>query len=162
MSVSSSRRQFTKFRCNSCLVALKIFESSTVNMSGNRAHVAKQFFTNCYHVLCNNCRIKSGQNCAACKRLCQFMGCTKDMQKYYRLYFEPVSSAKKHLMSVMKFQRLQHCVISKGFAAKTLYFQKKDDVIRKKEIEGEKRRRFIAEKLRKYRVIHRKIGQEKR
>lgn len=162
MSVSSGRQQTPKFRCNSCLIALKMFESPTVGSIGNRAPAAKQFFTSCYHVLCNDCRFKNGQNCAVCNRQCQFMGCTSNMPKFYRLYFEPALNTKNHLKSVMKFQRLQNSITNKRLAAKIQKLKKYRIAAVKKEQEVTERSQRTTEKLRKYKMIHRKICQEKR
>ncbi|XP_055326042.1 putative uncharacterized protein DDB_G0279653 [Sitodiplosis mosellana] len=162
MSVPSARHPMPKFRCNSCLHVQKMFEPVTAGSSSNRVTAAKQYFTSCYHILCNSCRFRNGQNCALCNRSCQFIGCTTNMPKHYQLFFKPISSAKKQLLDIMKFQRMQNFIAKRRLTAKKLHVQKKRMVLIQKVKEAGERRQQAAEKLHKYKIVHHKICQEKR
>ena len=162
MSVPSTHQSMPKFRCNSCLAVQKMFEPMTAGSANNRAPAAKQYFTSCFHVLCNSCRFKNLQNCAFCNRNCQFMGCNNNMSKQYQQFFKPISNAKKQFMTVMKFQRTQNNIGKRRVANKMVYIEKKRSMVMKKVEEKQKRCQQAKDMLTKLKTAHQIIGQEKR
>lgn len=162
MSVPSVRQSMPKFRCNSCLSVQKMFEPMTAGSINHRAPAAKQYFTSCFHVLCNSCRFKNLQNCALCNRNCQFMGCNNNMSKQYQHYFKPISYAKKQFMTVMKFQRTQNNIGKRRMASKMVYIEKKRSMVMKKVEVNNQLYQQAKEVFNKLKAAHQTICQEKR
>lgn len=157
--MSLSRPQLPKFRCNFCVRPLIMFDPPSTGSSGSRA-AASAHLTSCYHLLCNNCRFRNGSKCAVCNQNCQFMGCTNNMPKHYRWFFEP--GMEQHLRRIKTFRKMQQTIVARRLAAKLQHFEQKRAPLVRKAEEVVERRQHSADMLRKYKMIHHKICQEKR
>lgn len=162
MSVASARQSIPTFRCNLCLSIQKMFEPMTAGSGNNRTPAAKQYFTSCFHLLCNSCRFKNLQNCAFCNRSCQFMGCSSNMPKQYQLYFKPILYAKRQFITVLKFQRTQNSIAKRRLAAKVVYIEKKRAMAMQKVKERQERCQRAKEMEHKLQTAHQILCQEKR
>lgn len=116
MSVAPSVRKRGIFFCNYCLNELNLFDAPR---TGSVGRVQKRYLTDCHHVLCQNCRMRLQDQCAACKKRCRFMEVNETMRTDYRFYFEPSVQIRDNLIGVVKFQRSQSELIIARMAAQT-------------------------------------------
>lgn len=100
---SSVSQNAMKFQCNRCLTHLKLFDAA--QSTGGR--VAKHYWTTCNHVLCQKCRMRHTDKCAACDQTCRFMEINNKMPEHFKLFFEPAQNMCQVVNRVAKFQRTQ-------------------------------------------------------
>lgn len=143
------------FLCNRCLSHLKLFEAAQT--TGGR--VPKHYWTSCHHVLCQNCRMRHTDKCAACNQACRFMEINNNMPKHYKVYFESAHNMQNILNGVVKFQRRQDDL---SIARKVQHIERKlsDEKQAYNEARMKGRRSVAQEK--KVDIIFRKCQEKKR
>lgn len=111
MSLSKmSNTESLVFHCNSCLVELGLFDDAPkTGPRGDKVH--KRFWTKCYHVLCNNCKLKGGQTCAACRKPTAYMEISEAMEFHFKVHFQPLDRVKNLERSIISFQRSQSALV---------------------------------------------------
>lgn len=88
-----------EFFCNLCSVQLNIFEDPPLPYS------AKGFFAECTkHIFCESCKEKIKPQCLICKEPTKFVEIQKNMETYYRWYFESLVNVDQVRNSVENFQ----------------------------------------------------------
>lgn len=146
------------FFCSSCLCELKLFDDVPPTLGGR---IQKRYMTNCQHVLCQNCKLRYKDQCAACKKPCRFIEINNEMRPFYRTYFEPSIQMRTNLIGSVQFQSIQSEHITSRMMAQGKQLQAKYREIEQKLVEvKDERDRAMAEQ-RKIQIIFQKIREEK-
>lgn len=149
------------FHCNNCLELLKLFdEAPSTGRRGER--VLKQYLTECSHVLCQNCRVKSNTNCIQCNRPTKFMEISKKMPKQFQLYFENANVTQMLLANILQFQQNQFELITQKMNDKQEQLEQKcAEALKEAEI-AENEWKDQQEEMEKIKIIFHRIVEEKR
>lgn len=149
-SSSLSKRLF----CNGCLIELKLFESVSPAFGGR---IPKRYYTNCQHVLCENCKMHYRDQCAACKKPCRTIEINNQMSAFYRTYFEPMVKLRANTFGAIQFQTIQREHITSQMIAQGRQLQVKYREVERKLMEVKKERADAMAERRKILMIFSKI-----
>lgn len=161
--MSSLQRGSPNFYCNCCLSKLTLFVvASTTDPRSGKSIPFKLFLTDCFHIICQTCRMKVMHSCAACHRKCQFMEISRKMSKLYQWFFDRISSIQRYLGNVLNFQRLQSALATDKLIAAGKHYENrcKNEINMVKE--AKKNQQIAYHMMRQIKIIFEKICQEKR
>lgn len=102
-----------RFRCNKCLDWLRIFEDNlSPAPTRGLTNISANFFTTCYHVLCNVCHTRNAQRqpntCPVCHGRCQAMEINRStMPMQQQVIFMPIANTHNDLQLAHWLQNAQ-------------------------------------------------------
>lgn len=160
ISVATTSSEPLVFHCNNCLQELRLFEDApATGPRGDQVH--KRYLTECFHVLCQNCRLRGIHKCVTCNRNTRFMEISRKMPKQYQFYFEQSAVVRKLYGNVMKFQQRQDDLVISKMAIKQEHFEQKCAVAIKVYEDTKKEWKQKEAENRKIKIIFKKIAEEK-
>lgn len=98
----STKANSIDFLCNGCFVEMTLFGETPPSTDGQP--VKNSFITECFHVLCLQCRKKGDQQCVVCKKDTRYMAVSCRMPQRYRTYFNDLTKMQTKFEKVMSFQ----------------------------------------------------------
>lgn len=127
--------------CSGCSIEMTLFGETPPNSDGESV---KSFLTKCFHILCQKCRTKGGQQCVACNATTQYLPISRQMPQRYRSYFSQLPEMRTQLEKRAHFQSSQARLICSKFIIKRHRLKQKCADVK----------RLLVESKQKYQDIH--------
>lgn len=145
------------FFCNGCLIELKLFDNAEPTAGGR---IPKRYYTNCQHVLCQNCKMRYNDRCAACKKPCRTLEINNQMSSFHRTFFEPSVKMRANLIGAVQFQTIHREHVTSQMIAQLKQLHEKYREDERKLVEVKKKREDSLDEKRKIMIIFNKIRDE--
>lgn len=142
--------------CNGCFVEMTLFEGKPKNPDGD------SFISECFHVLCRNCRDKGGQRCVVCKVRTRFMAISNRMSSRYLSYFNSSTKMQKEMEETVDFQLAQVEITGSKLIAKKVQFKQNITQLMKMVNELKKKAQRTGDAKNKLETIYNSIVNDKR